>query len=111
MSPFARDAMKPLALAAGAAAVAGLAYLFFGDAIKRALSQAGNLVNPASDRNVVYRTVNAAGQALSGRESFSFGSWLYDVLHDDTPEHAERARQYLDEQAARANRTQPIGGG
>lgn len=38
-------------------------------------------LNPASDKNIAYRGVNAAGAALTGNASFSLGSWLYDVMH------------------------------
>lgn len=39
-------------------------------------------LNPASDRNLAYRGVNAVGGALTGQgDSFSLGSWLYELTH------------------------------
>lgn len=38
-------------------------------------------LNPASDKNAAYGGVNAVGAALTGDDSFSLGSWLYDVTH------------------------------
>lgn len=57
-------AAKKLASAAGDAAAA-----------------VGQAVNPTSDKNLAYRGVNAVGGALTGDDSFSLGSWLYDVTH------------------------------
>lgn len=116
-SQFTRDALKPAAFAFGIAAVGGLAWLLFGDAIKRAFGSAGNLVNPLSEGNVAHRTVNAVGQAISGRESWALGSWLYDVFNEDANLASDRrARELLaerrshQEQLDRDQRTASIGG-
>ncbi len=83
MNDFSSAALKPVATVAGIAIAAGLAWLLFGDAIKRALAATADAVNPASDQNLAYRGVNAVGAAISGRDSFSLGSWVYDLFHED----------------------------
>lgn len=49
-------------------------------------------INPASDQNVVYQGVNAAGNVLvsdpagpgkNADGSWTLGGWLYDVTHPD----------------------------
>ena len=40
-------------------------------------------LNPASDKNVVYRAVNAVGGTVSGDEDFSLGSKLWEVFNPD----------------------------
>lgn len=64
-------------LAVGALAV-GL-YLF-----KRNAGAMLNAVNPTSDSNLAYKGVNAVGDQLDDgqdNDSFSLGSWLYDMTH------------------------------
>lgn len=55
----------------------------FGKGLKAGLSAVGTAINPTSDRNLAYRGVNAIGAAVSGRDSFSLGSWIYDLTHED----------------------------
>lgn len=38
-------------------------------------------LNPVSDQNLAYRGVNAIGAAISGDDSFSLGSWIYEITH------------------------------
>jgi hypothetical protein len=83
MSQFFKDAAKPAATVAGVVVVVGLVWLMFGSRIKRAAAAAAEAVNPVSDQNLAYRGVNAVGAAISGRDSFSLGSWIYDLVHDD----------------------------
>lgn len=40
-------------------------------------------INPASDKNIVYSTVNAAGEMSTGQKDWSLGSALYDWTHAD----------------------------
>lgn len=42
-----------------------------------------DVVNPASDKNLVYTGVNKVGAAATGDDSFSLGSWIYDIFHPD----------------------------
>lgn len=62
--------------------IGGVVYLvatLFG----KGLRGVGTALNPTSDRNLAYRGVNAVGAAISGRDSFSLGSWIYDLTHAD----------------------------
>ena len=43
----------------------------------------GNAINPVNPENVFYAGVNNVGEALTGDEAFSLGSWLYGVTHDE----------------------------
>ncbi len=47
-------------------------------------------VNPADDRNLANRAVNAIGEGISGQDGWTLGGWLYDVLHpyEDDPTRA-----------------------
>ncbi len=47
-----------------------------------AAAAVGNAVNPASDQNLANRAVTATGRVLTGDQSFSLGSWLYDLTHE-----------------------------
>lgn len=40
-------------------------------------------LNPASDRNLIYRGVNAVGGAIAGEDDWSLGSAIYDWLHPE----------------------------
>ena len=42
---------------------------------------AAQAVNPTSDQNVAYKSVNAVGASITGQKDFNLGSWLYDVTH------------------------------
>jgi hypothetical protein len=59
----------------GAVAAVG-AYLYIQ---REKLAQA---VNPLSDKNVAYRSVNAVGERLTGDSEFTLGGWIYDMTHD-----------------------------
>lgn len=40
-------------------------------------------LNPASDKNLIYNgIIGGTGRVLSGDPSWSLGSWLYDITHD-----------------------------
>lgn len=49
---------------------------------KNGLPALGDAVNPVNDDNIFYQGTNAVGEALTGEEGFSLGSWLYDMTHD-----------------------------
>ncbi len=65
---------------------AGAAFLVYTQ-YQRAKAVVTTKLNPASDQNLVYQGVNAAGEKLTGQTGFSLGSWLYDVMN---PNEAER---------------------
>ena len=70
---------------AAVVAVVGVAVLWFvsrkaGEAVK----VAAEAVNPTNRDNIFYSGVNAIGDALDdsdNNESFSLGSWVYDITH------------------------------
>lgn len=74
----------------GVLAVAGIGALalawFKRDAIAASVGSAAQAINPASDQNLAYRGVNAVGAAVTGSESFSLGSWLYEVFNPNQPD-------------------------
>lgn len=77
-----------IALAA-VAAVAGLGFYVYTKrgAIAQAAGAAVDAVNPASSSNLAYTGVNKAGAAITGDDSFSLGSWLYDKLNPGVDAH------------------------
>lgn len=60
-------------------AVIGLWYLKGRAA--RAISEAGQAINPTNNQNVFYRGVNGVGEAVTGDDDFSLGGWIYDKVH------------------------------
>ena len=80
MNDLARAAGKPAAAVLGGVAALALLWWLFGDRLKAALGSVGSAVNPTSDQNLAYRSVNAVGAAVSGRDGFALGSWIFDVL-------------------------------
>lgn len=51
-------------------------------AVVDAAKAVGTAVNPVSDKNLAYRATNAVGEAITGDQSFSLGSWFYDFTHE-----------------------------
>jgi hypothetical protein len=51
------------------------------DKTAAAAGAVGRAVNPASDQNLAYQGVNVVGAAVSGRSSWTLGTWLYDITH------------------------------
>lgn len=45
---------------------------------KQLAAGAVEAVNPVSDKNIVYRSVDGVGAALTGNKHFSLGSQIYD---------------------------------
>jgi hypothetical protein len=41
-----------------------------------------NVVNPASDQNIIYKGVNGVGSYITGDKDFSLGGWLYGVFNE-----------------------------
>lgn len=41
----------------------------------------GGAINPVSNQNVFYKATNAVGGAVTGTQSFSLGSWIYDKIN------------------------------
>ncbi len=99
MNSFTKQAAKPAALAVGLIVTGGLVWLLFGGRIKAALGTVGQAVNPTSDQNLAYRGVNAVGAAISGRDSFSLGSWIYDLVHEDAHLASNPPRRNPDEKS------------
>jgi len=83
MNDFSKGIAKPVGIAIGLAIVGGLAWYLLAPRIKAALGAIGTAVNPTSDQNIFYRGTNAVGAAVTGKDSFSLGSWLYDLTHAD----------------------------
>jgi len=71
----------------GAAGVAGAAWDGFAGGVSGAADfvghHAGTTFNPASDQNIVYRSVNAVGGVIADDDSWSLGGWLYDVFNPE----------------------------
>ena len=99
MNEFFRNASRPAATVAGVVVVGALVWLMFGSRIKRAAAAAATAVNPTSDQNLAYRGVNAVGAAISGRDSFSLGSWIYDLVHEDEHLASNPPRKTEDEKS------------
>ena len=68
----------------GVLAVAVVGYFVakkIGGAAGAAAKAVGTAINPTSDQNLAYRAVTGIGAAVTGSDSWSLGSWLYDVTH------------------------------
>lgn len=91
--------MKPstVAVLAGVAALTAI-YLVrsaasaAGQGVAEVVGAMGQAINPTSDKNLAYTGVNAVGGVLVQDEagpgknadgSWTFGGWVYDVLHGD----------------------------
>lgn len=70
-------------------ALAGVGALLY---VKRA--QIGPALDPTSDKNLAYSTVNAIGAAVTGDKSFSLGSRIYDWTHADDDPAAWKPGEY-----------------
>ncbi len=55
--------------------------LLHGDPSDPTKNTAIEAINPAASGNLINRGVTAAGQAVSGNQSWSLGTWLYDITH------------------------------
>lgn len=58
----------------------GLAYLAARKAKAAAASVAAS-VDPTSTENLAYQGVNKVGGAITGRDDFSLGVWIYEKIH------------------------------
>lgn len=80
-------ALLALYLVNRASGAAGRAWDGFAGGVSGAADFVGHhvstTINPASDQNIVYRGVNAVGGAISGDDSWSLGSWIYDVFNPE----------------------------
>ena len=70
-------------LALAAVAAVGVLYLKRKD-ITEGVKDAAQAINPASDRNIVYRGVNGIGVSVSGDPEFTVGGAVYDLFNADT---------------------------
>ena len=69
------------------AALAGLAVVYLKrKEIGAAAVEAAQAMNPASDKNLVYRGVSSVGAAVSGNADWSLGTWVYDLMHPNEAE-------------------------
>ena len=64
-----------------AAAVVGVGLYLAEKKIRDGASAVGDLINPVSDKNFIYRGVNGVGAALTGNQNFDLGVWTYDVFN------------------------------
>jgi hypothetical protein len=53
-------------------------------------AKVGQAVNPLNHDNVFASSVNAAGAAVSGDDSFTLGAGLFNLFHEDEFEKSER---------------------
>ena len=65
----------------GVLAVGVLAYKLWPSS--KTLSAVGDALNPASDKNLAYRGVNAAGSFLTGDADYTLGGAIYDLFNPD----------------------------
>ena len=72
------------------AAIAAAAYVIYtgwktankaGDQIAAAATKVGGWINPASDQNLAYQSVNAVGGYFSDDKGWTLGGAIYDVSH------------------------------
>lgn len=90
---FAKSAGGPIGVAIALIGVGATLYFVFGGRLKRGLQAAGEAVNPTSDKNLAYRGVNAVGAAVTGDDSFSLGSWFYDLTHREYDPNADMPKR------------------
>lgn len=91
VSPVSADMLIKLALGAVAVGVvwygykkiSGAAGAAVGSVVETVSEVASTSLNPASDQNLIYRGINAVGGAAAGSDSWSLGSWIYDLTHSD----------------------------
>ena len=75
--------MFAVGLGLGLVAIVGI-YLLAkkaSSAVGDAAAAVGTAVNPVSDQNLAYKGANAVVQAVTGDQSTSLGSKIYDWLH------------------------------
>jgi len=60
-----------------------LAFLYLKNKTVEAVQEVGTAINPVNPENIFYSGVNEVGEALTGNESFSLGSWIYDKLNTE----------------------------
>lgn len=63
-----------------AGVVVVLAYLAQRQTVK-AVQAVRESVDPTSPENLAYQGVNKVGGALTGRDDFSLGVWIYEKIH------------------------------
>ncbi len=75
------------------AAVLGIGYLLW-KAKDTIVNTVTTTLNPASDKNLAYRGVNAVGEAVTGDSGFSLGSYLFDVFNPTAANYDPNANTY-----------------
>lgn len=91
VAPVSADLLIKLAMTAAVVGVVYYGYKKLSGAAGEALGNAASTItetvtttlNPASDKNIIYKGVNAVGGAVSGSDSWSLGSWIYDITHPE----------------------------
>ena len=76
------------------AVVAAVVLWFLGRRTGEAAKEVANAITPTNPNNVFYRGVNAVGDVLddaADNDSFSLGSYIYDLLHGR--QEAEKLRE------------------
>jgi hypothetical protein len=111
VTEFSKAIAKPAGLVVGGVLAVGLLWWLFGNKLKGAAAAVGTAINPTSDQNLAYKGVTAVGAAISGRDSWSLGSWIYDLTHDDANLASNPKPATADESSWWANLTTKIGGG
>jgi len=65
-------------------ALAALAAWYLSRKAADATAVVATALNPTSRENIAYSAINSIGAELSGNQSFSLGSWIYDFSHPDS---------------------------
>jgi Mn2+/Fe2+ NRAMP family transporter len=74
--------------------VVGAVALYFAEKkIRDGIAVVGQSINPTSQENIFYTSVNGLGATISGNDNFNLGSWIYDVVNGSAAEQAERKKE------------------
>jgi len=75
------NANKYTVVLAGGAVVLGF-YLYYQS--KQTVREVGAAINPVNKNNIFKKSVDAVGGAVTQRDDFELGSWLYCKLNKDS---------------------------
>ncbi len=51
---------------------------------KQSVIDVGQSINPVNDGNIFNQGVLSVGRAITGKDNWTLGGWIYDITHDDT---------------------------
>ena len=77
----------------GGALVVGAVWFVYGRRLREEAASVINVVNPASEDNFMFRSVNTVGELFTDDEDFTLAGWLWKLTHPGvklTPEAAAR---------------------